>query len=103
MDRPPTFNLPACVAELGGDWGKQVLGEIAGARLKLFRTDGVGLPPETHPWDEALLMVEGELTLTLDDVDVTLRAGDLQVIPAGCRHAIWPGSKSAFLLFDPEP
>jgi mannose-6-phosphate isomerase-like protein (cupin superfamily) len=39
----------------------------------------------------------------LDDKEVVLSAGDLQLIPAGCRHAIRPGAQAAFLLFDPEP
>lgn len=98
------LKLAGLAQELPGAWGRAVLGDVGGVKLKLFRTDGAGLDPEIHEnWAEALLMIEGELTLVLDGKDLVLSAGDLQLIPAGCRHAIRPGGKAAFLLFDPEP
>ncbi|MFC3080429.1 cupin domain-containing protein [Phenylobacterium terrae] len=104
MKNVSTLNLASLAQELSGAWGRSVLGDVGGVKLKLFRTDGQGLDPEVHEdWAEALLMVEGDLTLVLDGEDVRLSAGDLQLIPAGCVHAIRPGAKAAFLLFDPEP
>jgi mannose-6-phosphate isomerase-like protein (cupin superfamily) len=97
------LNLAGLARDLPGDWGRAVLGDVAGVKLKLFRTEGDGLDPEVHPWAEALLMIEGELTLVLDGEEKRLSAGDLQLIPAGRLHAIRPGAKAAFLLFDPEP
>lgn len=104
MQNAAPFKLAELAQDLPGAWGRAVLGEVGGVRLKLFRTEGEGLPPEVHEaWAEALLMIEGELTLVLDGEDIRLTAGDLQLIPAGCVHAIRPGAKAAFLLFDPEP
>ena len=104
MKNVSTLNLPNLAQDLPGRWGRAVLGDIAGVKLKLFRTEGHGLDPEVHEdWAEALLMIEGELTLVLDETEILLSAGDLQLIPAGSVHAIRPGAKAAFLLFDPEP
>jgi mannose-6-phosphate isomerase-like protein (cupin superfamily) len=98
------LKLAGLARDLPGAWGRTVLGDVGGVKLKLFRTEGEGLDPEVHEdWAEALLMIEGELTLVLDGEEIFLSVGDLQLIPAGCLHAIRPGAKAAFLLFDPEP
>jgi quercetin dioxygenase-like cupin family protein len=104
MNSASPLKLADLARDLPGAWGRAVLGDVGGVRLKLFRTEGEGLEPEVHPdWAEALLMIEGELTLVLDGEEIRLAAGDLQLIPAGRPHAILPGAKAAFLLFDPEP
>lgn len=104
METTSPIKLAELAEGLPGKWGRAVLGDVGGVRLKLFRTDGEGLDPEVHEdWAEALLMIAGTLVLVLDGEEFSLTAGDLQLIPAGCRHAIRPGAKAAFLLFDPEP
>jgi len=94
-------------AELAGGWRPDPLARIGDARLRLFRVDDRGLPAERHPdLDEAVLMLEGEMTLELDGRAVALRAGDFQFIAAGRVHAIRPGGVGAFLSIkatDPTP
>jgi|688.fasta_scaffold299180_3 quercetin dioxygenase-like cupin family protein len=103
MKNNSTLKLAGLAQNLPGTWGRAVLGDVGGVKLKLFRTEGEGLDPEVHDWTEALLMIEGELTLILDGEEIFLSAGDLQLIAPGCLHAIRAGAKAAFLLFDPEP
>jgi mannose-6-phosphate isomerase-like protein (cupin superfamily) len=103
MNDTSTLQLARLAQDLPGTWGRVVLGDVSGVKLKLFRTDGLGLEPEVHAdWSEALLLISGELTLVLDGREIFLSAGDLQLIPAGCLHAILPGAKAVFLLLDPE-
>ena len=40
-----------------------------------------------HPYDVRALVLDGEITLTLEDVDYAYREGDIFVLPAGHRHA----------------
>lgn len=89
---------------LGPAWSGKLVGRPGGVGLKLFKVDAAGLAREMHPgYDEALLMLEGAIDLVMDDVQVPLRAGDLQIIPAGSWHEILPGGHGSFLLVDPEP
>ncbi len=46
-----------------------------------------GPPPHTHRQDEALYILDGELTLIAGDKKVTAEAGSLAYIPAGCVHS----------------
>lgn len=89
---------------LGPRWSGQLVGRPGGVGLKLFKVDAAGLAREMHPgYDEALLMLEGAIDLVLDGEQVSLRAGDLQIIPAGSWHEILPGGHGSFLLVDPAP
>ena len=51
------------------------------------------VPPGTvvgehaHPFDVRALVLDGEITLTLEGVDYAYREGDIFVLPAGHRHA----------------
>ena len=41
----------------------------------------------THPVETAHIILEGEMTLTIDGRSTTYRAGDRCDVPAGARHA----------------
>jgi quercetin dioxygenase-like cupin family protein len=40
-----------------------------------------------HPFDVRALILNGEITLTVEGIDYTYRVGDIFVMPAGHRHA----------------
>jgi mannose-6-phosphate isomerase-like protein (cupin superfamily) len=44
-------------------------------------------PVHTHSYDKYLACSRGSIVFHLDDGDVTLRAGDRMVLPAGMRHS----------------
>lgn len=102
---PTTYrNLANTARQLESNWSSKLLGRPGGVGLKLFKIDAKGLAPEMHgDYDEALLMLDGSVELSLDGVRMTLLVGDLQIIPAGVPHEILPGGVGSFLLFDPEP
>jgi quercetin dioxygenase-like cupin family protein len=95
-------SLQAHAARLGDGWAGAILGTAGNSALKLFKVSGQGLPPECHAdYNEALLMLDGEILFILDGREIRLRAGDLQIIPAGATHAIAAGGSGSFLLVDP--
>jgi len=104
LDRPSTHrDLVGDARLLGPNWTGKLMGRPGGVGLKLFKVDAGGLAREMHPaYDEALLMLEGAIDLTIDGARISLRAGDLQVIPAGAWHEILPGGHGSFLLVDPQ-
>lgn len=91
-------------ASLPDGWQARSLADFGCVRAKLFKVDPAGLAEECHlDWDEALLMVDGDLTLVLDGVRVVLQTGDFLLIPRGVPHRILPGGHGAFVLLDPDP
>lgn len=96
------IDLRAGAAELPQAWRSRVAARFGGANLKLLRMDGQAYPGETHDYDEGLLVVDGELRLTVDGMPVQVKAGELCVMPAGVPHAVAAGSYGVLLIFDPE-
>ena len=56
-------------------------------------------PLHTHPADESMFVIEGELLVHLDGEEHPLRAGGFSLAPAGIPHAFKVVSESATVLF----
>jgi quercetin dioxygenase-like cupin family protein len=48
---------------------------------------GAVVAEHAHPFDVRALVLNGEITLTVDGVEYAYREGDIFVLPAGHRHA----------------
>jgi quercetin dioxygenase-like cupin family protein len=59
---------------------------------------GKATPLHTHPADETLIVLEGELLLHLDGAEHTVRAGGLAIAPAGVPHAFLVSAGPARML-----
>lgn len=59
---------------------------------------GKATPLHTHPADETLIVLEGELLIHLDGVEHTVRPGGLAIAPAGVPHAFLVSSGPARML-----
>ncbi len=57
-----------------------------------------GPAPHTHEQDEALYILEGEITLVAGPERFTAKAGSLAYIPAGCVHSFRVDTSEARLL-----
>lgn len=76
------------------------MARIGTARLKLTRMDATPYGEETHDYAEGLLVVDGQLRLRVAGQPVSVRAGELYVVPAGVPHAVEPGSAGTLLIID---
>ena len=74
--------------------------ELLGANIKLLRMDGAPYPDESHDHPEGLLVVDGQLNLTVGSEAITVRAGEIYVVPVGVAHAVAPGSTGTLVIFD---
>ena len=74
---------------LGGLYEVLLSGEESGGAATVMRMSapaGTGSPPHTHPGDESLYVVEGELDVHIGDEVVAAKAGDYFFFPAGTRE-----------------
>ena len=47
---------------------------------------GMVVPEHVHPFDVRALVLDGEITITVEGVEYAYREGDVFVVPAGHRH-----------------
>jgi mannose-6-phosphate isomerase-like protein (cupin superfamily) len=93
-------NLHERAAELPEAWRSIVVGRAAGANLKVLRMDGSAYPNEVHDFDEALLVLDGQMNLDLGGHVVQVRAGEVCIVPAGHPHAVAPESWGILVIVD---
>jgi quercetin dioxygenase-like cupin family protein len=61
--------------------------------------EGTGEKPHTHPWDEALYVIDGQIDFIRPGEEaVALSAGDLSYAPAGVAHGFAVKSSQAKYL-----
>jgi quercetin dioxygenase-like cupin family protein len=94
------IDLAAAAAALPQAWRSQVLGQVAGANFKVLRMDGSAYAAETHDFDEALLVLDGQMNLAFAEQVVVVPAGSVYLVPAGQPHAVAPGSHGTLLIID---
>jgi quercetin dioxygenase-like cupin family protein len=94
------YNLDALAADLPEAWRSRVIARIGEANLKVARMDSLPLDAETHPYAEGLLVIDGQLNLQLAGQPLTVRRGELYVVPAGLPHAVAAGSSGTLLIVD---
>ena len=83
---PPMLPAGAQIAVLAGDPGKE-----GSFTIRLKMPPGYRVPRHWHPTDEAVTLVEGDLTLSMGDAtamaqDETLAPGDFINLPTPMRH-----------------
>ena len=83
----------------------RVLARSGGGNLTLFAFDvGQGLSEHSTPYDALVLVLEGELTLTIGGAAVRALPGTVVRMPAGVPHAVdAPGASRMLLLMFKEP
>ncbi|MFT2017675.1 cupin domain-containing protein [Streptomyces sp. 796.1] len=94
--------LAEVAAALPGAWRSRVLGRVGPTAVKVARMDGLPLAEESHPTAEALLVLDGLLALEVAGEPVSVRAGELFLVPAGTPHRVRPGSTGTLLIVEAE-
>ncbi|WP_077034277.1 cupin domain-containing protein [Pelomonas sp. KK5] len=93
-------NLLLQAAELPAAWRSVIVGRAAHANLKVLRMDERTYPDETHDFDEALVVLDGQMNLEIDSQVVQVRQGEVFIVPAGQPHAVAAGSHGTLLIID---
>ena len=87
MPENSVLNLAAIAADRPETWSPRIVGEVNGTAIKVARLHGEFVWHDHAREDEAFLVLKGTLRIEYEDRPaVTLREGDLHVVPAGVRH-----------------
>jgi quercetin dioxygenase-like cupin family protein len=95
-------DLRALANTLPEAWRSKVIGRAAGANVKVIRMDGTASGEEPHPFDEGLLVLDGELKLEIRGEAVTVSAGEIYIVPAHTPHAVAEGSHGTLVIIDQD-
>lgn len=94
--------LKETAANLRLPWKSTIVGSTAGANLKVLRMDECAYAAEVHEYAEALIVLDGCMNLSVADRMVTVKAGEMFLVPSGLHHGVAAGSYGTLLIVDPS-
>jgi mannose-6-phosphate isomerase-like protein (cupin superfamily) len=103
---PRIESTPIVLAEkLAGfteHWQPRTVAEFNGHDIMVVKAQGEFVWHKHDDTDDLFLVLRGELTIELRDRSVTLRAGDLFVVPKGVEHRPVAREEVHLLLIEPS-
>jgi mannose-6-phosphate isomerase-like protein (cupin superfamily) len=95
-------SLSAALATFDDIWSPRTVATMNDYDVRVVRTEGE-FTRHSHPeTDELFLVLEGSLTIRMDEGDVSLRAGELYVVPRGVPHQPVSPEGASVLLIEPS-
>ncbi|HEX2211073.1 MAG TPA: cupin domain-containing protein [Longimicrobium sp.] len=84
-------------------WKPRVIAEMNDYQFKLVKIEGDFVWHDHPETDETFLVLHGELRLDFDDGHVTVKPGEMFVVPRGVRHKpSAPGGEVQLMLIEPR-
>ena len=97
-----SINLAEKLALITEYWSPRTVATVNDYDVRLVRVQGEFVRHQHAESDEFFLVVDGELTVRMDDGEVTLGAGELYVVPRGTYHQPVSAGETTVLLFEPS-
>jgi mannose-6-phosphate isomerase-like protein (cupin superfamily) len=96
------INLAAKLAQFSEYWSPRVVAELNDYQFKVVKLQG-DFVWHSHPdTDEAFLVIDGEMEIGFRDGVVTLRAGEMFVVPKGIEHITRATRECHALIIEPR-
>ena len=96
------INLKEKLARIAEQWSPRVVAEMNDYQLKLVKLEGEFVWHRHEDTDEVFLVLAGEMEIGFRDRDVTLRAGELFVVPRGVEHITRAKDECHLMLIEPR-
>lgn len=95
-------NLAEKYGRFADQWSPRVIAALNDYQVKLAKIQGEFVWHDHAETDELFLVVKGEMTIELRDGSVTLREGELFVVPKGVEHKPYAEEECHLLLIEPR-
>ncbi len=102
IEKTQPGNIDRALSAIVQPWSPKTVAVVNDYDVRVVRARG-DFVRHRHPGtDEFFLVLSGSLTITLDDRDVRLEAGDTFVVPRGPFHQPHTDEEATVLLFEPS-
>ena len=101
-DAHRAVNLAEKLAGFTEHWQPRTVAEFNGHDVMVVKTEGEFVWHKHDETDDLFVVLRGELVIELRDGSVTLRAGDLFVVPRGVEHRPVAKEEAHVLIIEPS-
>jgi len=95
------INLKEKFSLFSDHWSPKIIGELNGQAVKIAKVEGEFVWHNHKNEDELFYILKGELILEFRDKSITLREGDMTIIPRGVEHKPIAKEEVWLMLFEP--
>jgi mannose-6-phosphate isomerase-like protein (cupin superfamily) len=95
------INLAEKLARLHEQWSPRIIAQMNDYHFKLVKIEGEFVWHSHAETDEVFLVLDGEMTIHFRDGEVTLRAGEMFVVPKGREHKPFAARECRMMLVEP--
>jgi mannose-6-phosphate isomerase-like protein (cupin superfamily) len=96
------INLAQKLTLFTEQWSPRVVAELNDYQFKLVKLQGEFVWHDHKDTDEAFLVLDGEMEIGFRDQTVTLRAGELFIVPRGVEHITRASRECSALIIEPR-
>ena len=100
MERAP-INLAEKFAQFSEQWAPKIIAQMNDYHFKIVKIQGDFVWHSHAETDEVFIVLDGELTIHLRDGDVTLRPGEMYVVPRSVEHKPFAARECRMMLVEP--
>jgi mannose-6-phosphate isomerase-like protein (cupin superfamily) len=83
-------------------WAPKVIAEMNDYQFKLVKVEGEFVWHAHDDTDETFIVLDGELTIEFRDKSVTLRKGEMIVVPKGVEHKPSAQNECRIMIIEPK-
>ncbi|MDT7604016.1 MAG: hypothetical protein QOF61_2013 [Acidobacteriota bacterium] len=95
------INLKAKLAKFSEHFSPRVVARMNDYEFKLAKLEGDFVWHSHAETDEVFIVLAGEMRIDLRDGSVTLRAGEMFVVPRGVEHKPYAAGECSLMLVEP--
>ncbi|MBD9675782.1 cupin domain-containing protein [Pseudomonas sp. PDM18] len=102
MTQRQPINLQAKLDRISETWQPRVIAEMNDYQFKVVKLQGDFVWHSHADTDETFIVLDGELRIDFRDGPLTLRAGELYVVPRGVEHKPYAEHEVQVMLIEPR-
>ena len=102
MGTPAAIDLRAKLARVATPWTPRVVAELNDYQVKVVKLAGDFVWHRHDDTDELFIVLQGEMDVGFRDREVTVREGEMIVVPRGVEHITRARAECHALIIEPR-
>jgi len=96
------INLREKFTKFSDHWSPRVIAQMNDYQFKLAKVQGEFVWHNHPETDEVFLVIDGELKIAFEDGTVSIRQGEMFVVPKGIEHKPYAENECQIMIIEPK-